>query len=478
MRQSCLAGANMKLRLTPKQQEAFNILLDKKTRVLVFGGGAGGGKSWLGCAWLIVMCITYPNTNWFIAREELKRLRESTYKTFLKVAVELCVTEYFTFNSQYNFIKFSNGSMIYLLECKGKPGDPMFERFGSTEYTGGFLEEGSEVMYDAMEALLDRIGRQYNDKYDIFAKILVTCNPKKNWIYHMFYKPSLDGSLPVHYSFIQSLVDDNYLIESQYKEILENKQDGVQKERLLYGNWNYEDEPDQLIEFEWLEKCFYSSSRQPSEQIDPNQKYYGVDVAHMGRDKSAIAKIFGASLVSAKEYKMDTLSFGDVVYQEACLDYVNPINIGVDKIGVGAGTYDKLVRDYKFSVHKIESSGSPVYTLSTRSFKFNNIRSQMWWVLREDIKNENLFIDIPIDSKLSEQIISELTCIRYEIKRDKEIKVESKTDVKNRLGANKSPDIGDAIVYANWMRHLRKKRNPVSINYCNFGDSFADQLYG
>ncbi len=40
-----------------KQYMAWNILQDKIHTEIFYGGGAGGGKSYLGCAWLIISCL-------------------------------------------------------------------------------------------------------------------------------------------------------------------------------------------------------------------------------------------------------------------------------------------------------------------------------------------------------------------------------------------------------------------------------------
>ncbi len=48
------------VKFTKTQQRAVKYLFDNKTTEILFGGSAGGGKSWLGCAWLIVMCLQYP----------------------------------------------------------------------------------------------------------------------------------------------------------------------------------------------------------------------------------------------------------------------------------------------------------------------------------------------------------------------------------------------------------------------------------
>ena len=45
------------LEFTPKQSKAIRHLFDNETSEVLFGGGAGGGKSYIGCAWVIYSCI-------------------------------------------------------------------------------------------------------------------------------------------------------------------------------------------------------------------------------------------------------------------------------------------------------------------------------------------------------------------------------------------------------------------------------------
>src|SRR5690348_2576917 len=68
-----------------KQEQALNQLTDNVHTEILFGGSAGGSKSWTGCTWLAFSAMIYPDTKWYIGREELKRLRESTLITFFKV---------------------------------------------------------------------------------------------------------------------------------------------------------------------------------------------------------------------------------------------------------------------------------------------------------------------------------------------------------------------------------------------------------
>ena len=109
---------------TDKQKLAWNILLrNEVVKFFLFGGGAGGGKSWLGCEWLLFMCLTFPDTRWFIARKEKARLKESTLKTFYKVCKfhKILRDRDFVYNDQKSIITFHNGSEIMQIEVKRNP---------------------------------------------------------------------------------------------------------------------------------------------------------------------------------------------------------------------------------------------------------------------------------------------------------------------------------------------------------------------
>ena len=128
-----------------KQEHALKILTDNEHVELLYGGAAGGAKSWTGAVWLLFMCLCYPGSKWFIGRAELKRITQSTLITFYKVCNQYGVDDtLYKYNGQYNYIEFFNGSRIDLLDLQYKPGDPLYERYGSIEYTGGWIEEGEK----------------------------------------------------------------------------------------------------------------------------------------------------------------------------------------------------------------------------------------------------------------------------------------------------------------------------------------------
>lgn len=218
------------IRLFPKQSQIFQILTNFKTpiRELLIGGGAGGAKTTTGCLWLAFMACEFPRTRRFIGRAEKTALKMSTYNTFLDVAQDQLGLSYgrdFKL-SQQNVIKFSNGSEIVLIDLKYYPTkDPNFDKLGSTEFTGGFIDEVNQIIYKAYQVASSRVGRYKNNVYGIPGILLMSCNPAKNWVYKEFYRKQKDGSIEPQKMFIQVIARHNPYIAKDYIEKLRNMED-------------------------------------------------------------------------------------------------------------------------------------------------------------------------------------------------------------------------------------------------------------
>ena len=63
------------IKLNIKQTQALDFLEDKITKEIIFGGGAGGSKSFLGCYWVLKSCLKYPGIRALIGRAHLKTLK-------------------------------------------------------------------------------------------------------------------------------------------------------------------------------------------------------------------------------------------------------------------------------------------------------------------------------------------------------------------------------------------------------------------
>jgi hypothetical protein len=181
----------------------------------------------------------------------------STYITWCKVCKHHNIPkDLWHLNGQYNYIEFSNGSRVDLLDLKYLPSDPLFERFGSLEYSDGAIEEAGEIHFLAYDVLKSRIGRHLNEEMNIPATLAITGNPKKNWTYSTFYLPSKNGNLPDDTLYVQALYADNPHTATMYGAQLKDIKDKSTRERLMNGNWEYEDDPTALIDYERINDLF------------------------------------------------------------------------------------------------------------------------------------------------------------------------------------------------------------------------------
>ncbi len=431
-----------------KQHLAYQKLLDQVTEAVLFGGAANGGKTWLGCEWLMMMCLMYPGIRAFMGREELKRLRTTSLRTFFKVAKfhDIPTPQVWEFKAGKDYtIEFANGSVIDLLDLKYLPSDPMYERYGSSEYTIGWIEEAGEVHFACFDILSSRVGRHRNTEFNIKGKLLITANPKKNWMYQQFYKPWRDGTLPDNYAFIQSLPTDNVYAEKGSVERLDQLKIESQRQRLRYGNWDYADDPDQLITYDLIvENC------EPQEADFADDKKLGVDVARYGDDSSGICQKTGKVIHKIKKIKgNDTHQLSDLIIEIAESEGINATDINIDGVGVGAGVIDSLKhRTPPWFVNDIQS-GSKVPEDPETHYQFKNMRAKLWWEFKLGLQEGNIKFSKELQhSEYWDELCDDLMAPKYYIQNEKVITIEKKDDIKKRLG--RSPDLGEAVIYSNY----------------------------
>jgi len=421
---------------TDKQKLASNILLrNEVVKFFLFGGGAGGGKSWIGCEWLLFMCLTFPDTRWFIARKEKARLKESTLKTFYKVCKfhKIVRDRDFVYNDQKSIITFHNGSEIMLIEVKRNPSDPDFEDLGSLEFTGGFGEEVSEWTFEAFDTLKSRIGRQNNDLYGIPPKFYMTCNPKKNWVYTTFYKPFKDGNLAQEYDFMQSLVTDNPKVDSEYIRNLQEIKIQSKRERLLHGNWEYDDADGSLVDYDSVLDVFTNT------HVTGQENYITADVARFGTDNTVIRLWRG--LAAHDRIVMEQSSVPQVVDKIKTLARQNNVpmsRIIVDEDGIGGG-----VKDYLRGCKGFVANSRPVQ--SKDADNYDNLKSQCGFKLADFINAGEIY-DTVTDPNIQERIQMELQQLKENGKSDRKNGLISKDKMKENLQGRSPDDLDNYIM--------------------------------
>ena len=438
-----------------KQREALEILSDNETESFLYGGAAGGAKSWTGAAWLIFMCLMYSGTKYFIGRDELKKIKQSTLSTFFKVAKAYGIKGY-KYNAQDSYILFDNGSKIDLLELKYLPRDPMFERFGSIEYTCGWIEEAGEVNYQAFEILNTRVGREKNKEYSIRAKIFITCNPKKNWLYREFYQPSIKGELEEGKRFLQALVQDNPFIDEHYIQRLDKLKDKATRERLKNGNWDYVDNPYALCNYTNILAIWKNGHI-----IKKDVYYITADIARFGSDSARIGVWKDWDLVEIISFKVSATTEIQAAIQALRVKYQIPAHHCIaDEDGVGGGVVDNC--GIKGFLNGSKPYKEKVSDGTKEVPKYKNLQTQCLFGLAEKINTNQIYISAEVSESDKEQINQELSTIERDASNTEKLAVTSKAKIKEDIGH--SPDWRDMMLMRKAFDYLEAQNN-----YLTFG---------
>jgi len=422
---------------TEKQHIAWEYLHDSETSEVLFGGSAGGGKSYFGAAWLLYSCLRYPGTRWLMGRAVLKTLKETTLNSFFMVCSDWGVKkgEQYKFNAQSNVIEFLNGSTILLKDLYQYPADPNFDSLGSLEISGAFIDEVNQCTEKAKNVVASRIRYMLSD-YKLRPKVLMSCNPAKNWVYD-FYKQDRDGTLAEHKKFVKAKLSDNPHISEFYEEQLK-KLDPVSRERLLHGNWEYDSGEDRLFDYEAILNVF-SNSFVSSE----GEKYLSCDVALLGSDKLVICIWDGMivkEIITKDKTSADNVE--NLIRNTAKLHEIPQKNIIIDSDGVG-----QYLSHYMKGVQPFVNNAKPL-----NKENYQNLKTQCFYKLAEQINMGNIWIKCN-DTTMRNKIIEELEVIRRKnMDNDMKLAILSKKEMKATLGH--SPDYADALMMR--MRYLFK----------------------
>lgn len=401
------------------------------------------------------MCVKYPGSRWLMGREELKRLKQSTLLTLLKVMRDHGLRagvdyRYNKIDSYVEIIKY--GSTIYLKDLAHKPSDPEFDDLGSAEFTGAFVDEAQQITAKAYNVIISRL-RYRTKEWGIPGRLLMTCNPSRGFLKDYFYTPWKEGRLEEQRAFVQSLVHDNKKIGKQYIDAL-GRLDPATKRRLLMGDWDYEDAPDQLVPNLWVDRSITGV-------VDTSRgTYLGVDVAREGDDKTMLALVQGITLVDLHEVKINIQDHDDISGKiaEYVIDYMKREDVGyrdviIDAVGNGGGVLDAMrARGYFINTFK----GSETPETIVDSFEFRNKRHEAGWRLRESFQNN----EIKLLEGLPElqMLTDEITAFKFSTEKEPYIDILKKSEVKKLL--NRSPDRFDALSMANYLRTSKLK--PIS----------------
>ena len=421
----------------PLQMKAYNYLIDDVTVELMYGGSAYSAKTWLGCTWLLTQCIKYQEVRYGMARKEIKKAKETTLATFFKAARFYGLYDHFKYNDQKGLVRFKGtNSEIKIIEMARKPQDPDFDGFGSLELTGLFIDELAETDERAYTVLKTRVGRQNNDEHNILGKTLSCTNPTKKWVYRHFYKLYKEGTMPPSMQVILALPKDNKFGDKAYiKNQLEEIRNESDRQRLLLGNWDYDEDNNRLAEYTDILYIF-ENRRQKG-----GNHYITADPARFGRDKTVIIYWNGW-----RAEEVIVVARGDLTEVKREIEQlrrrygVSLGNVIVDSDGLGSGLQD--FGGYKGFINNARAIYSGV---ADKRDNFYNIKSQCYFKLADHIRDQDIYIEKLNLTQLNvSHIIEELEQVKRD-KSDEDGKVRIQSKKEFMLALDRSPDFSDAL---------------------------------
>ena len=245
---------------------------------------------------------------------------------------------------------------------------------------------------------------------------------------------------PLSRTFIPSRVTDNpYLMGTGYMTTLQGLPEPL-RSQMLNGDFHagLEDDPFQVIPSKWVEAAMGRWTK-PA-RLEPMDSL-GVDVARGGRDNTVIARRHGMWFDEPLTYPGKETPDGPSTAGLAIAAARDKAPIHIDVIGVGSSPYDFLKEAGQHVLGINVSEGASETDLSGL-LQFFNLRSQLWWKMREALDPaQNTGATLPNDSRLK----ADLCAPKWRLQGSK-IKVESRDEIMARIG--RSPDFASAYCLA------------------------------
>lgn len=434
----------------PAQLRFIEAFFTGKYNRMLLAGSIRSGKTYVVIAILMVLAKMFPRSKWVIVRKDWPKLRSTTMEVFKQLCPPECLANPgMPVNMQTKETVFKNGSRFLWVTEPPSPTDK-FSTAKGLYINGAFPDEADGLHPDFLKAIKSRLGSfkgswainaETGEKVYPPACLLMTCNPNQGHLKEEFYLRSANGSLPERHYFQNLTIEENpYITAEDMEEFKDWEEDLFNK--FIKGSWDAMDEPKQLIPWKYINQC---SDPVPSESEDC---YLGVDCARQGGDKLVYFLIKGSNIETIEvhpytENTMEIVARIEWYITEYCID---PGDVVVDGVGIGAGVVDRLWEKGIFVTNFIGNAAPTVQEWSS-VFKFKNLKAQGYWLVKECLKGKEL------GNIKDPTLKSELASI-WKSTDEKEIAVDSKE--KYRLRNGKSPDLSDGCMYATFAKYRHK----------------------
>ena len=417
--------------LTPKQKEAWKILMSQEDSALCYGGAKGGGKSFLFCLWVYMQCkaliklfkidepLRHPVVVGFMGRKRSVDFIKTTLETWKRIIP----FEAYTINEQKKEIVIESRVKVWF---GGLDDQENINKFNSAELAFVAIDQAEETEESDLGTIEASLRLVYNGHRPPYRK-LYTANPAECHLKYRFVKNRIRGEY-----FVPALPSDNPHLPQGYIETLEKAFAYDKKLLRAYrdGDWDVLLPSNQLITYTMLEALkginFLAPVARKIISCDPS----------MGGDECAI-KVFYNTVEAEQRimHERDTMKIAGELsilsHKHQCDDFI------IDTIGLGQGIVDRLSEMGK-RVNAFNSSEN-----AENAEQFANRKAEAWAYVAQQIQDKK--VEYPND----EETIRQLVECKYKIVNSNgRLQLEPKLEVKKRIG--RSPDRADAYVMGIW----------------------------
>jgi phage terminase large subunit len=427
------------IRPTLKQHELFQLVGDTTTNEILYGGSAGGGKSFAICLLMVLKCLQHPGIRVGLGRNQLTILKKTTLVSLMEVIDYLKCKGKVRINTMDGHVKFDNGSEIVFIELSSRPGDPLYTRLGGLLLTFACIDELAETDEKGYSILKSRVGRWKNEEFGIKPMLISTTNPAKNWVYREFFDPWRLGELPQWRRFIPALATDNPYLPQAYIDSLATLP-LREKERLLKGNWDYESTPDDLIDYQEATLAFV-----PPFDVSKEIKYLTADIAYTS-DRCVIIQWAGLTIEKIRVVDKDE------VVEDVILELAKELKIPMQRVSYDADGVGLHLKQKLRGALAINNGGKVL-----KGENYFQLKDQLIYKLAEEIKGGRVRIT---DHKWKNEILEDFATLRHYSHSGTKLRTLPKEQVKKILG--RSPDFSDAIFQRMHWEIMGTSKKPVT----------------
>lgn len=401
---------------------------------VLYGGAKGGGKSFWLVRWAFMQLLNNPGNKGFLGRKRGVDFNNTTLETWRKAIPG----DLYRINEQKKkiFVECCKG----IIDYGGMDKEEDINKFNSAEYGFAGIDQAEEISRDDFAMIRGTLRHSLTNGRKPKFQIRLTANPAQCWLKDDFILAPKEG-----FKFIKALPSDNPFLAEGYiqnlKEAFQHRPDLLQA--YLYGSWDEIAGSNVICQMAWVNKAQDLKPQGPA-----RRRIVVCDPAHFGDDEtviytfeeSSVAHITDTEIVAHKS-TMDTAG-----RLRAKKEALGANLISVDGIGIGAGVVDAL-NELNENVLEFKSSRRP--TTESEAERYANLRAQIWFQGARKIFEGR--VAVPKDDILKGQLSS----ITFEYMSNGRFKIESKDDIKTRLG--KSPDRADAFMMGLYALELADK---------------------